>query len=40
MYFKMRTENGYIEFNQTFGSPSDDRVLDMEVTYNGVVLLA
>lgn len=36
----MRSENGYIEFNTVFGSPYDDKVLDLEVSFNGIYMLA
>lgn len=39
-YYKLRVENGYIAANTTFGSPYDDIVFDLEVSYNGIYLLA
>ena len=36
----MRSENGVVIFKQIFGSPGDDKVLDMSVTFNGVYLYA
>jgi hypothetical protein len=39
-YYKMRSENGFLITNKTLGSPSDDYALDIEITYNGIVILA
>jgi hypothetical protein len=36
----MRSENGVIENSIVFGSPKDDKVLDMAVNFNGVFLYA
>jgi hypothetical protein len=36
----MRSENGVIESSIIFGSPKDDKVLDMAVNFNGVYLYA
>lgn len=36
----MRSENGYIEYSEIFGSPSDDKALDLVITFNGPHLLA
>jgi hypothetical protein len=36
----MRSENGVIESDIIFGSPKDDKVLDMAVNFNGVYLYA
>jgi hypothetical protein len=36
----MRSENGVIEYKQIFGSPKEDKVLDMAVSFNGIYLYA
>jgi hypothetical protein len=36
----MRSENGVISFKQIFGSPKDDKVLDLSVSFNGVYMYA
>ena len=36
----MRSENGVIENSIVFGSPKDDKVLDMAVNFKGVFLYA
>jgi hypothetical protein len=36
----MRSENGVIAFKQIFGSPQDDKVLDMGISFNGIYLYA
>jgi hypothetical protein len=39
-YYRLRSENGYVEFSEIFGSPSMDTALDLVVTFNGPILLA
>jgi hypothetical protein len=36
----VRSENGVIENSMVFGSPKDDKVLDIAVNFNGVFLYA
>jgi hypothetical protein len=36
----MRQENGVIEYKQIFGSPEDDKALDMAVSFNGIYIYA
>lgn len=36
----MRSENGVISFKQIFGSPGDDKALDMAVSFNGIYIYA
>jgi hypothetical protein len=36
----MRSENGVIENAQIFGSPFEDKVLDIAASFNGVYLYA
>ncbi len=37
-YYRLRSENGVIEFQQIFGSPKDDKALDMGISFNGVYI--
>lgn len=39
-YYRMRSENGYIEKAIVFGSPSDDKAFDLVITFSGPHLLA
>eukprot|EP00347_Sterkiella_histriomuscorum_P007679 403347989 len=39
-YYRLRSENGFIEKKDIYGSPSDDKALDLVVTYQGLHLLA
>ena len=39
-YYKLRSENGFVLTNTTFGSPSDDTGLDLDITYAGIYILA
>jgi hypothetical protein len=39
-YYKMRSENGVISYKQIFGSPGDDKALDMAVSFNGIYIYA
>jgi hypothetical protein len=36
----MRCKNGYTEKSKIFGSPSDEFVYDVKITYNGIYILA
>lgn len=36
----MRTSNGFIEKHKKFGSPQDDKILDLVVNFNGLFILA
>lgn len=36
----MRSENGMLELSEIFGSPKDDKLLDIGVSFNGIYLYA
>jgi hypothetical protein len=39
-YYKIRSLNGVIEVQKIFGSPLDDKILDLRITFNGLYVLA
>lgn len=39
-YYRIRALNGVIEVQKIFGSPLDDKILDLRITYNGLYVLA
>lgn len=39
-YYRIRTLNGVIELQKIFGSPGDDKILDLRITFNGLYVLA
>ena len=39
-YYRMRIENGFVESQVIWGSPTDDFVYDVEVNYQGIFFLA
>jgi hypothetical protein len=39
-YYRIRSLNGVIEVQKIFGSPSDDKILDLRITFNGLYVLA
>ena len=40
LYVKLRASNGEIESKQVFGSPTEDKALDIQVTAQGIFILA
>jgi hypothetical protein len=39
-YYRLRSENGYIEASSVLGSPQDDLVMDFQVRFNGIYIYA
>lgn len=39
-YYRIRSLNGVIEVHKIFGSPMDDKILDLRITFNGLYVLA
>jgi hypothetical protein len=39
-YYRIRALNGVIELKKIFGSPKDDKILDLRITFNGIYVLA
>ncbi|CDW88139.1 neurohypophysial n-terminal domain containing protein [Stylonychia lemnae] len=39
-YYRLRASNGYIESQIIYGSPKDDRIFDLKITFTGLYILA
>jgi len=39
-FYRLRSENGYVEYHDIYGSPVNDQAYDLVITFNGPLLLA